>query len=93
MAETFDMLDTVKAALGVTGDYQNATLTTYINEVNEYLLAAGVPSSLIGNEVTAGAVARGVADLWSYGAGGGSLSPYFCERAIQLATTVQGVDA
>jgi len=30
-------------------------------------------------------VARGVADLWSYGAGGGKLSEYFMQRAIQLS--------
>lgn len=86
MAENnFNMLETVKTALGVTGTYQDATLQTYVNEVNEYLLAAGVPESLIGAESTAGAVARGVSDLWNYGGGEGKLSPYFYERVIQLS--------
>lgn len=85
MSDEFDMLASVKNALGIQGVYQDATLQTYIDEVNEYLLAAGVDGSIIGTSCTAGAVARGVSDLWEYGAGGGKLSPYFLERAIQLA--------
>lgn len=85
MAADFDMLETIKTALGVTGDYQNATLQVYINEVNEYLKAAGVDGTLLNSELTAGVVARGVADLWNYGAGDGKLSPYFYERVIQLS--------
>lgn len=85
MAEEFDMLQSVKDALGVTGTYQDATLQTYIDSVNEYLRAAGVAGAIVGTKPTAGAVARGVADLWQYGAGDGKLSPYFYERVIQLA--------
>lgn len=77
------MLDSVKASLGITGDYQDATLTEYINEVNDFLLKAGVPQG----KITPGIVARGVADLWNYGGGGGALSPYFMQRAAQLALT------
>lgn len=86
MADTFDMLSTVKAALNITGTYQDKALQTYIDEVNEYLRAAGVPESLINVSVSAGTVARGVADLWNYGAGEGKLSSYFYERVIQLAS-------
>jgi len=85
MAE-FSMLATVKNALNITGTYQDAALQTYIDEVNEYLKAAGVPESLINVPISAGTVARGVADLWNYGAGEGKLSPYFYERVIQLAS-------
>jgi hypothetical protein len=77
------MLDSVKASLGITGDYQNATLTEYINEVTDFLIKAGVSE---GN-ITPGIVSRGVADLWNYGGGGGALSPYFMQRATQLALT------
>lgn len=91
MADTFDMLSTVKAALNITGTYQNKTVQAYIDEVNEYLRAAGVPESLINVSVSAGTVARGVADLWNYGAGDGKLSPYFYERVIQLASKNGGV--
>ena len=86
MADVFDMLSSVKNALNITGTYQDAALQMYIDEVNEYMLAAGVPSSMIGTKTTAGTVARGVSDLWSYGTGSGKLSEYFCERVIQLSS-------
>lgn len=75
------MLTAVKAALGIEGTYQDNTITEYINEVTGYLTGAGVKAS----NITSGVVARGVADLWSYGAGGGKLSEYFMQRATQLS--------
>lgn len=75
------VLDDVKNALGVTGDYQDNTLNQYITEVQEFLKDAGVP---LANQ-TSGVIARGVADLWNYGAGEGKLSQYFIMRASQLA--------
>lgn len=75
------MLQSVKAALGIEGTYQDDTITEYINEVNGFLLRAGVKES----DITPGIVSRGVADLWSYGAGGGKLSEYFMQRATQLS--------
>lgn len=89
MAEDFNILESVKNALNITGDYQDNTLTSYIDEVNEYLKSAGVPDSVIGTKSSAGTVARGVADLWNYGAGEGKLSSYFYERVIQLSTVAQ----
>lgn len=74
-------LDNVKNALGVTGTYQDATLTVYVNEVVAFLHDAGVSEA----NITDGIIARGVADLWNYGAGEGKLSEYFRMRAIQLA--------
>ena len=78
---TDEMLVHVKNAIGVTGDYQDETLTEYINEVIAFLNDAGVPSS----KITPGIVARGVSDLWNYGAGEGKLSSYFMVRATQLS--------
>lgn len=72
-------LSDVKAALGITGEYQDSTLTIYFNEVIDFLTEAGV------TKVTPGLVARGVADLWNYGAGDGKLSEYFMQRATQLS--------
>lgn len=77
------MLTSVKRALNIGGTYQDAALTEYINEVKAYLKAAGVSEA----NMTPGLVARGVADLWQYGAGEGKLSQYFYERAIQAAYT------
>lgn len=75
------MLESVKSLLGISGTYQDATLTQYINEVTAFLVDAGVKSA----KITPGIVARGVADLWNYGAGDGKLSEYFMQRAAQLS--------
>lgn len=74
-------LDDVKNALGITGEYQNATLQIYFDEVLAFLDDAGVAKS----NITSGLVARGVADLWNYGSGTGRLSQYFLRRASQLS--------
>lgn len=74
-------LTEVKAALGITGAYQDATLQVYFDETVAFLKDAGVQEDAI----TAGIVARGVSDLWNYGAGEGKLSSYFMQRAAQLA--------
>lgn len=80
------LLDDVKNALGVTGSYQDATLQSYIDEVSAFLIDAGVPAA----NQTSGVIARGVADLWHYGAGEGTLSAYFMMRAAQLALKGSG---
>ena len=74
-------LDDVKSALNITGNFQDDALQIYFDEVIGCLVDAGV------NEVniTRGIVARGVSDLWNYGAGEGVLSEYFYQRAKQLA--------
>lgn len=74
-------LSDVKTALNITGDYQDATLQIYFDEVVSFLNAAGVPASAL----TVGIVARGVADLWNYGGAQGKLSDYFMQRAAQLS--------
>ena len=79
------LLEKVKIALGITGDYQNATLTIYIDEVKSYLLDAGVTQNVVDSSSSVGVIARGVSDLWNYGSGNTELSPYFMQRAIQLA--------
>lgn len=75
------MLEDVKKALGIEGDYQDNTLQEYINEVVDFLKESGVSES----NITAGIVSRGVTDLWNYGAGDGKLSSYFMIRATQLS--------
>lgn len=71
----------VKAALGITGDYQDATLTVYYNEVVDFIKNAGIADA----NITSGIVARGVSDLWNYGGAEGTLSEYFIQRVSQLA--------
>lgn len=74
-------LSDVKSALGITGDYQDSTLQMWMDEVVAVLKDAGVSESTM----TVGIIARGVSDLWNYGAGEGKLSPYFMQRATQLS--------
>ncbi len=80
MSDT-NMLEEVKNALGITGTYQDDTLSVYIDEVIDFLVESGVKRS----NITSGIVSRGVADLWNYGEGEGKLSSYFIQRATQLA--------
>lgn len=79
------MLENVKTALGITGTYQDDLLQIYIDEVIAYLTSAGVSESVINSDAATGIIVRGVADLWNYGSGGTQLSPYFMQRAVQLA--------
>ena len=75
------MLDKVKEMLGITGNYQDGTVQDYIDEAKAFLVDAGVKEQ----NITAGILARGVADLWNYGGAKGELSEYFKQRATQLA--------
>ena len=74
-------LEGVKNATGITGEYQDDTIQEWIDEVVDFLKDAGVSEA----HITDGLVARGVLDLWNYGAAGGKLSEYFIQRAAQLA--------
>lgn len=79
-----ELLEKVKAALGITGAYQDETLRLYIDDVKEYLKDAGVSENIINSTASIGVITRGVADLWNYGSGNTELSPYFYQRAAQL---------
>ena len=71
----------VKKGLGITGNYQDDTISVYFDETIAFLKDAGVAEK----NITAGIVTRGVADLWNYGGAEGKLSEYFMQRATQLA--------
>lgn len=79
------LLEKVKTALGITGNYQDSLLQLYIDEVLNFMIDAGVSSRVANSDVATGLIIRGVADLWNYGAGSADLSPYFISRVIQLA--------
>lgn len=80
-----EQLQRVKAALNITGEFQDPALLEYIREIKEYLLDAGVPEEKVNSSAVIGVLSRGVSDLWNYGSGSGTLSPYFKERVIQLS--------
>lgn len=79
-----ELLIKVKTALLIGGTYHDEMLKIYIAEVKDFLKSAGVVNEILQSEKIVGIVSRGVADLWNYGAGAGSLSPYFMQRATQL---------
>lgn len=83
MAEV-TLLTKIKNGLGITGSYQDATLTVYVDEVKAFMRSAGVPEAVIESEASVGCIMRGVADLWNYGSGNASLSKYFVQRMLQL---------
>lgn len=83
-----ELLTKIKNGLGITGNFQDATLTEYVNEVKAFMVSAGVPLEVVASEVSVGCIMRGVADLWNYGSGNASLSDYFKMRVIQLKATI-----
>lgn len=78
-----DILKEVKEMMGITGDYQDGKIQKYIDEAKAYLIAGGVPEALLDLEMSVGIISRGADDLWT--SADRSLSPYFYQRAGQLA--------
>lgn len=85
-----ELLEKVKKGLGVSGTYQDETLQLYINEVKEFMKDAGVTQTTIDGSESVGVITRGVADLWNYGSGNATLSPYFTQRVAQLVYKASG---
>lgn len=85
-----DIVAECKARLGITGEYHDATIRAYADDVMAYLLDAGVPPTVVASEEAVGCIARGVADLWTYAGGDAKLSDAFMQRAIQLAAVGRG---
>lgn len=79
---TTEILTGVKNALGITGTFQDDTISGYIEEVMDYMSGAGVSDAMISASV--GTIARGVSDLWDNDGGNVRLSPYFMNRVAQL---------
>ena len=79
-----ELLTEVKKRIGITGDYQDDTLTGHIQDVKDFMQDAGVSEGVMQTTKIIGAVTRGVSDLWDYGSGNGEFSPYFFQRVTQL---------
>lgn len=80
-----ELLKRIKNGLGIVGDYQDATLQNYIDEVKAFMISAGVLPEAVNGSASVGCILRGVADLWNYGSGAVGFSEYFKMRVIQLA--------
>lgn len=76
------LLDDVKIRLNITGTYHDNLLNGYIEDVKDYIESAGVDPA---DTKAIGLIARGVADMWNFGAGEGKLSPLFMQRCAQMA--------
>nr|DAZ10123.1 MAG TPA: tail connector protein [Caudoviricetes sp.] len=79
-----ELLEEVKKRIGVTGTYQDGTITGHIQDVKDFMIDAGVNKTLMTSKTIIGAVTRGVSDLWNYGSGNGEFSTYFYQRVTQL---------
>ena len=85
-----ELLAAVKKRIGITGDYQDDTISGHIQDVKDYMADSGVSDAVMESDAILGAVTRGVSDLWDYGSGSGEFSPYFFQRVTQL--TYKGVE-
>lgn len=59
------LLERVKSAISMSGnDFNNDTISEYIQEVKNDLLYAGVSADVLGSTLAVGCIARGVDDRW-----------------------------
>ena len=86
---TADLVSEIKTRLAVTGDHFDALLAAYAEDVKAFLVDGGVPEDVVESDEAVGCIARGVADLWNYGAGEGTFSPVFLQRAAQMAVRAE----
>lgn len=75
-----NLLDEVKKRLSITGEYHNAMLLGFIDDVKQYMLSAGVNESIVNSKKAIGCISRGVLDLWTKE----TFSDLFSQRVIQL---------
>lgn len=75
----------VKTALGFNGsNYQDETISLYIETVIDEIIDAGVSKEVAESTAAVGLIAVGVNDLWNYTSGGVKHSDFFNRRLIQL---------
>lgn len=86
------MLEEVKQRLSITGHDLDPTINGMIDDVVAFCLSAGVKYSQLVKPDVIGLVARGVADLWNYGAGDGKFSQVFHMRLNQLCIAAYSID-
>ena len=85
MLTAAERLAKVKTALGFNGsNYQDETISLYIETVIDELIDAGVSKEVAESTAAIGCIAVGVNDLWNYTSGGVKHSEFFNRRLIQL---------
>lgn len=83
--EFTELLKKVKSGLGIAGEFQDDTLTIYIDEVKEFMKDAGVSEAILNSSSSVGCIMKGVNDLMNLAPGASKFSPYFEWRVAQLA--------
>lgn len=76
------MLDEVKKCLGITGEFQDSVIQSWIDEIQNLMIDGGISSSIAKRKTSAGVIAKGIDDIYFQK---GELSTYFWQRAVQLS--------
>lgn len=77
------LLERVKKALNITGEYHDSRIGALVEEVKDYMAKAGVPAAVLETDTVVGTIALGVDSIMENGA----LSQYVISRIIQLRLT------
>lgn len=75
------LLARVKHAKGITGDFMDDRLESYIDDAKNYLASGGVRASLLNDSRAAGAIVRYATDMLD---GDGVVSDFVDKRIAQL---------
>lgn len=81
----FELLEKVKAGLGVTGTATDPTISIKMLAAKQYLVNAGVTTEQIETELGIATLTVGVSDLWNLASGEVKFSPAFNILLTQLA--------
>lgn len=81
-----------REAMGIYVTYQDDQLKPRFMTVYQYLKNAGISDATLLSEDTIGLLATGVSDLWNYGAGGTTFSPFFYDAAENLRLSEVNAD-
>ena len=87
-----NILDEVKTRLSITGSDLDGTIQGMIDDVISYCRSAGLKYTQLVSTRAVGLIARGVADLWNYGAGNGKFSDIFQLRLNQMTLDAASLD-
>ena len=87
-----NILDEVKTRLSITGSDLDGTIQGMIDDVVAYCRSAGLKYTQLTSTRAVGLIARGVADLWNYGAGNGKFSDIFQLRLNQMTLDAASLD-
>lgn len=74
------LLEEVKNRASISGDFHNAIIISYIEDIKQYMISAGVDETIVNSKKSIGCIARGVLDLFNQN----DFSDFFKQRVIQL---------